>query len=131
MTREKIAQDHHAQGLNCAQCVLLSLADYTGLDPVIAQKVASGFGGGVRSGEICGCVTGGVMAIGMRTAQSETADLTREFVAAFRDVHGCVRCEELLEKYGGKGNCNNMIGATAEAAAEFLSSHGIDPLTEA
>lgn len=128
MTRDERAKAFHAQGLNCAQSVLLALEDYTGLDPAIAQKVASGFGGGVRSGEICGCVTGAVMALGLRTAQSETAELTKALVAAFREEHGCVRCDDLKEKYGGKTMCDTMIGATAELASRFFAEHDILPL---
>lgn len=127
MTRDERAVAFHGQGLNCAQSVLLALEDYTGLSPEIAQKVASGFGGGVRSGEICGCVTGGVMALGMRTAQSETAELTKELVAAFADEHGCVRCADLQKKYGGKTNCENMIAASPDMTIKVFSAHGIEP----
>ena len=128
MTRQERARGFHAQGLNCAQGVLLSLQDYTGLDTEVARQVACGFGGGVRCGEICGCVSGGVMALGTRASQAETADLTRELVAAFRAEHGCVRCAELLEKYGGKGNCDNMIASTSELAAQILEAHTFSPL---
>ena len=54
----------HAQGFNCAQCVLSALGDYTGMDEKTALAISAGFGGGVRCGEICGAVSGAVMALG-------------------------------------------------------------------
>ena len=55
----------HSEGCNCAQSVLCSLEEYTNLPFETAKRVAEGFGGGVRCGEICGSITGAVMALGM------------------------------------------------------------------
>lgn len=128
MTRQETAVALHAQGMNCAQSVLLASEDYTGLDREIAAKVACGFGGGVRSGEICGCITGGVMALGYCSEQEETADLAKKMVSAFREKYGCVRCAELQQKYGGKMMCDEMIAFGAELTAQILEEHDIHPL---
>ena len=48
----------HGEGCNCAQSVLCSLEEYTNLPFETARRVAEGFGGGVRCGEICGSITG-------------------------------------------------------------------------
>lgn len=125
MNRKEKAVNFHHEGFNCAQSVLLASEDYTHLDSEIAKKVACGFGGGVRSGEICGCITGGVMALGCCSTQSETAPLAVEMVSRFREEHGCVRCEELQEKYGGKGKCDEMIAFGAELTASIMDEHGL------
>lgn len=112
----------HPQGFNCAQCVLKVCSDYTGLDDATATAVASGFGGGVRSGEICGAATGGVMAIGLTASRTGNTDkiasLTKNFVAQFRADQGCVRCAELK----GKGlTCDELIAYAADLADDVLS----------
>ena len=123
MDRQDLARQLHKEGLNCAQCVLLASEDYTGLDREIATKISCGFGGGVRSGEICGCITGGVMALSYCSTQSEAAELAKEMVAAFAEEHGCVRCAELLEQYGGKTKCDDMIAFGAELTARIMEAH--------
>lgn len=112
----------HPQGFNCAQCVLKVCSDYTGLDDATATAVASGFGGGVCSGEICGAATGGVMAIGLTASRTGNKDkiaaLTKNFVAQFREDYGCVRCAELK----GKGaTCDELIAYAADLADDVLS----------
>ena len=44
--RALIALKAHEQGLNCAQCMLLSFADVTGLSEPQSCGIATGFGGG-------------------------------------------------------------------------------------
>lgn len=127
MNRQQFATDLHKQGFNCAQSVLLANEDFTGLDRETAVRVSCGFGGGVRSGEICGCISGAVMALGCRGTQTGTADLAKEAVAAFREEHGCVRCAELQEKYGGKTKCNDMIAFAADMTARIMEAHGFLP----
>ena len=67
------AEKLHKSGFNCAQSVLGACGEYTGLDDNTALAVSAGFGGGVRSGEICGAISGAVMAIGM-AQQSDPAE---------------------------------------------------------
>jgi len=110
----------HKSGLNCAQSVLCSLDEYTHLDPDIAKNISEGFGGGVRCGEICGSVSGAVMALGM-AGEHPTAPLSIEMTNAFKEEFGCLRCQELLEKFGGKGRCNDLIQFAAETAEKMLN----------
>ena len=65
MSVKEKAVAFHAEGCNCAQSVLCSLEEYTMLPQDTARRVAEGFGGGVRCGEICGSVTGAIMALGL------------------------------------------------------------------
>ncbi len=95
----------HERGFNCAQSVLLSLSDLTGLDEETSLAIAGGFGGGMRAAEVCGAVSGAVMAIGLSfpftdgkdiEARDRISDLTREFHRRFREVNGTLICRELL-----------------------------------
>ena len=54
MSIQESAIAYHNSGCNCAQSVLAALQEETGLDENTAKRVAAGFGGGVRCGEICG-----------------------------------------------------------------------------
>lgn len=114
----------HGEGFNCAQSVLCALSEHTGLDCPMSKSVAAGFGGGLRSGEACGAVTGAVMALGLAqatdgvgSAKARIAELTRELIAAFRAQYDRVRCDELLEDAGGHGRCDELIRFCAEYAA--------------
>ena len=109
----------HGEGCNCAQSVLCSLEEYTNLPFETAKRIAEGFGGGVRCGEICGSITGGVMALGM-VKEKPINETVASFVSLFQKKEGCVRCQELLAKYGGKGYCNAFIGFCAEEMEKIL-----------
>ena len=122
--REK-AEKLHKSGFNCAQSVLGACGEYTGLDENTALAVSAGFGGGVRSGEICGAISGAVMAIGMAQqkdpadpeTKAKTAAQTKELVKAFREKYGCVRCFEL--KQAGV-SCAELIEYAAQLAEEII-----------
>lgn len=116
----------HNKGFNCAQSVLAACGKYTGLDEKTALAVSGGFGGGVRSGEICGAISGAVMALGLaapyadeaeQQAKSRIAELSRGVVKTFKDEFGCVRCVEL--KQGGH-SCAELIEYAAELAEKTI-----------
>lgn len=112
MTIQEEAVALHARGCNCAQCVLAVSGKYTGLEQETALKVAAGFGGGVRSGEICGAITGAVMAIGLTEQDPrKVAGLTKQCVESFRQEFGCVRCAELKQN---RVPCDTLIAFGAQ-----------------
>ena len=71
---EKKALELHEQDLNCSQAVLTACGEYTGLDDNTAFAISAGFGRGVCNGEICGAISGAVMAVGMTVAGTDPAD---------------------------------------------------------
>ncbi|MBR3293538.1 MAG: C_GCAxxG_C_C family protein [Oscillospiraceae bacterium] len=110
----------HGQGCNCAQSVLMACGKYTGLDAETAKAISAGFGGGVRSGEICGAISGAVMALGLR--EQDRAMIARESKAcvdAFREAFGCVRCVEL--KQNGV-SCDTLIAFCAEYMEQWMEN---------
>lgn len=129
MSIKEKAVSYHDAGYNCAQSVLAALSEYTGLDEETALAVSAGFGGGLRSGEVCGAISGAVMAIGMACPFTDSKDteskdkialLAKECVAAGREKFGCVRCEELK---GDKSKCPYYIGEMAAAAEEMIKNN--------
>ena len=109
----------HGEGCNCAQSVLCALEAYTKLPFETGKRVAEGFGGGVRCGEICGSGTGAIMALGL-VKDRPIVDQVKAFTKQFEQEMGCLRCADLLEKYGGKGGCNTFIGYCAQEMEKVL-----------
>ena len=93
-------------GYNCAQAVLFSFAEDFKIDKNVALKIACGFGAGMgRKQEVCGAVTGDVIAIGAKYGRGEgdtqsntekTYEKTRELLYKFQAKHGTFICLELL-----------------------------------
>lgn len=94
------------QGYDCAQTVLSTFAEDLDLDEETALKLAAGFGGGMHRGDMCGCVTGGLMALGLKYGWNEAGDKVgkdimnakaQEYERRFQERLGALRCRELLE----------------------------------
>jgi C_GCAxxG_C_C family probable redox protein len=90
-------------GLNCAQSVLAAFASQLGLEESQALKIASPFGGGIsRRGEVCGAVTGALMALGLGrgsdtpAGKENTYQLGQDFLQRFEIKHGTIHCKELI-----------------------------------
>lgn len=120
MNIQETAVAYHTNGCNCAQSVLMALQNETGLDEDTSRRVATGFGGGVRCGEICGSISGAVMAFGLAADQVTATTMTKQMTQSFREKFGCLRCQELVAKNGGKGHCAHMIAWGAQRAEEIL-----------
>lgn len=89
----------------CAESVLLAIARTRCVDSELVPGIASGFCSGVaRTCDICGAVSGGILALGLcygRSAPGEALDdlyaLVRDFKQEFRRLHGSTNCRELLD----------------------------------
>ena len=94
------------EGYNCAQAVFCSFCDLTGLDRDAAARLSSSFGGGAgRLRELCGTVSGALLALGLLRGYSDPGDpeakaahyrLVQEFARRFREKNGSIVCRELL-----------------------------------
>lgn len=64
-----------AQKLNCAEAVLCTMLKLWGEEGGFAPRIAMAFGGGVcgRQG-LCGALTGGLMAVGMKLGRRRPGD---------------------------------------------------------
>ncbi len=106
MTLEEARYRMLDQGFDCAQTVFSAFAEDLDLDEETALRIAAGFGGGMHKGDMCGCVTGGLMALGLKYGWSEEGDKVgkdlmngkaQEYERRFREACGGIRCRELLE----------------------------------
>lgn len=130
MTTEELAVSYHDRECNCCQCVLCSLAKYTGIEEEEALAIGYGFGGGMACGNVCGAVTGSLMAIGKsllyrkNIAESRPIgkELALEFEQLFEEKHGSLLCSVLTEPEG-KTVCEGIIKDTALLAEQFIQEH--------
>ncbi len=104
MTVEKAAKGFQ-EGFDCSQQVLAYAANRLGIDEEKALKIGAAFGGGMWNGDTCGCVSGALMAIGLRYGHSVPNDKetkaqltakTMEFEKRFIERNGSLICREIL-----------------------------------
>lgn len=106
-------------GLNCAQSVLQAT---TGIDDPAMMEMADAFGGGIGDSQcLCGAVTGGVMALGLKGKGKQSARL----VAAFRARNKVTCCKALSAPYRWLSrehlaNCRRLTVETAEEVDRLL-----------
>lgn len=107
MTHKEKAEQLLHQQYHCSQALFGAFAEDFGLELRTALKISTCFGGGMRQGAVCGCITAGLMVLGMALgfydAQDRDLELygnqkTGEFIQAF------------TEKMGGKFNCREILG---------------------
>ena len=135
------AQDRFSQGFNCSQAVFSAYASQLGMDDETALKLASPFGGGVtHQGDVCGAVSGALMALGLGRGSAsvdqkdETYHLAEDFIRRFQERHGSILCRELIghdistpvglqsarEQRVFKTICPGLVKDAAGLVAEFL-----------
>lgn len=140
--RAEMANTYHERGYSCAQAVACAFSDVIGLEEEKIAALLSGFGGGFRSGEICGVLSGAITVLGAKwphavaedqAAKEFAAEKAREFQRRWREKFPEVRCEPLKElpcaaeqsptavKLGLQKNCAVYITAAAEIVEQMLS----------
>ena len=105
MSLESEARLFFEQHYNCAQSVFGVYAERMGMDLETAFRVATPFGGGMgHNGQVCGAVSGALMAIGLargitvydKDKKYACYDLAVRFQDNFTELHGDLTCPGLL-----------------------------------
>lgn len=137
MDRCALAYQLHREGNNCAQAVAGSFADLAGMRVEQAMSLAAGFGGGVGGSheELCGSISGGVLALGMLYPDNKKRcyAMSKEFRKRFEAVFGRTCCKELLAvrpsadghtpaaaRLGVTAHCSVMVVTAVELLEELL-----------
>ena len=107
---------------NCAQAIFMAFADKAGLDLNTADKITSNFGAGMKTGSVCGAVTGGLMVLGL-FGISNTGDFYSRVKSEIGDD---LDCAKLLKKNTGdkKAFCDGLISACVMVVEEMLKEAG-------
>lgn len=144
MYKEK-AVKYFSTGYNCAQSVLLAFCDEGEIDTEVVAMLTSPYGSGISGqGNICGCVNGAIMALGLRTGKTtvnNNADrkkiyaLTKSFCTKFVEKHGHLNCRELIkldlsknedlkraiDEGVFKNRCSALVLSATEIVSELIS----------
>lgn len=106
MEHEVSAEALFRKGYNCSQAVAVAFCREMGLEPDYAARLASSFGGGMgRMREVCGAVSGMLMAAGVLYGYDTPGDDTAKaahyarvqaLAARFREEAGSIICREIL-----------------------------------
>ena len=136
------------EGYNCAQAVFCAFRGQTGLGLEAAARLASSFGGGIgRLREVCGAVSGALLALGMLQGYDDPQDAAakaahyqrvQELARRFREKNGTIVCRELLKDVpttpGGipeartpefyqRRPCLRLVGESAAILEEMLAEY--------
>ena len=105
VSKQDAASAVFSSGFNCAQSVFSVFCEKYGIDKEAAFKLSGGLGGGFRSGEVCGAVSGAVLVVGLKygqyIAEDKEAKLicnakTEEFLNEFRKRNNSIICRDIL-----------------------------------
>lgn len=143
MDHAALAKEYFERKFLCSQAVFAAFAAENGLTEEQALKIGAGFGSGMCRGEVCGAVTGALMAIGLKYGQCAPEDresrAKTNFYAGvlldrFREENGSYLCRELLGCDLGKTEeaqkaralglftsfCPRMVESAARICQELL-----------
>ena len=106
-SRVSTATAYFEQGYNCSQAVFMAYSDIYGIEPEMAAKLATSFGGGMgRLREVCGAVSGMFLVLGLQYPFTDTKDraakntnykAVQRTANEFKSVMGSYICADLLK----------------------------------
>ena len=107
MTHREKAEQLLQQQYHCSQALFGAFADDFGLDLKTAFKISTCFGGGMRQGGICGCITASLLVLGMAMGFYDSQD--REL-----EIYGNKKTDEFIKRFtegmNGMTNCRDILG---------------------
>ncbi len=138
-----IAEDLFRQGFNCAEALSSAVAENLHIESRAIPHIATPFGAGMGGkGNACGCLTGGIMGIGLTYGRSDPKDVDRKkmayektklFCDKFTERFGSINCidlcgidisnEEGLKRYHDEGlrdKCAEFVRETGEILSQIL-----------
>lgn len=108
MTHKEKAETLLHQGYHCSQALFGAFASDFGLDLKTAFKISTCFGGGMRQGGVCGCISASLLVLGMALGFYDSQDTeqevygnkkTEEFISRFTErMEGMTQCRDILGK---------------------------------
>jgi C_GCAxxG_C_C family probable redox protein len=130
---EKEAFDYFHSGFCCAESVLKTIVNHHADHPDDnIPRAASAFVGGIGNTceDVCGALTGGIIAIGCLMGRTEPGvdmqvvkELAAEYRARFIRQFGSTNCGVLLKGFGeqeGDLKCKKLTGVAAGILSELL-----------
>ncbi len=107
MTHLEKAEELLHQQYHCSQALFGAFASDLGVDLKMAFKISTCFGGGMRQGGTCGCITASMLVLGMALGFYDAQDKEQE-------MYGNKKTNEFIQRFsdgmGGKIYCRDILG---------------------
>lgn len=120
-TRKDIAAERKRCGThNCAQAVLCTYHDYTGIDENTIKNVGNAFAAGMGNMEgTCGAIVGAGIVLGLATKdRAKSVKAMRQIMDKFKQRNGTTQCK--LLKGVGTGKVLRECPLCVADVSEFL-----------
>lgn len=107
MTHMERAEQLLNQQYHCSQALFGAFAEDFGMDLKTVFKISTCFGGGMRQGGICGCITASLLVLGMALGFYDSQNRDQE-------VYGNQKTDEFIKRFtaemNGEINCRDILG---------------------
>ena len=117
----------------CSDAVLTVMNEALGSPiPADALRAATGFRGGMGDGDVCGAVSGGIMALGLALAPAhhsmpspELKEAVKAFRARFAARNGCIDCADLTARFASMDDparrdfCGGLVEGVVADLVDF------------
>lgn len=107
MTHKEKAEQLLHQKYHCSQALFGAFASDFEMDLKTAFKISTCFGGGMRQGGVCGCITASLLVLGMALGFYDSQDTERE-------VYGNKKTDEFIRRFteamDGVTLCRDILG---------------------
>ncbi|MDE7200049.1 MAG: EAL domain-containing protein [Lachnospiraceae bacterium] len=107
MTHKEKAEQLLHQKYHCSQALFGAFASDFEMDLKTAFKISTCFGGGMRQGGVCGCITASLLVLGMALGFYDSQDTERE-------VYGNKKTDEFIKRFteamDGVTLCRDILG---------------------
>ena len=129
---QRRAEEYNFYTKNCAQGTALALMEEFGLGNMEIIKALTPFPGVGGTGEICGGITGSLIAFGLHFGSDDATDFeatgatiatAQKFMAFFEDEIGYLHCANIQEIIFGR---NMDPGASSEKMEAFAKAKGFE-----
>lgn len=107
MTHLEKAEQLLQQQYHCSQALFGAFAEDFGFDIKTAFKISTCFGGGMRQGGTCGCITASLLVLGLALGFYDAQDKEQE-------IYGNKKTDEFIQRFikqmNGKVYCRDILG---------------------
>ena len=102
---------------SCSQAIFATFGPYmgeNGVDIETCMKIASAFSGGINlTGNVCGALTGALMAIGLEFGDEspmnpKVSEISTQLLEEFKALNGSILCRDLIQYDGGADEVDMM-----------------------
>lgn len=113
-TRYRQTLEYFSQGFNCAQAIVASYTDRSGLSREDSLGVAAGFGGGIAGMQkTCGAITGAIIVLGSSLYNPDNPTVSTHIIKQYGQT-----LAKLLENKYGNTNCKGIINKEKKITAQ-------------